>query len=1774
MKSGNRQDLPRIVALGVLLLSAGLFWLIRPSGTPGPPTAADGSAASVESGEKIASATGAIPPPRDHAGAASVGLITTLATQTAPAGAPVPPALDLRSLPLPAPKGDEPPVLVLPGSSVLDPLEALFASEPGATVVVPLGDGIRFTGTLLRKDLQPGTRVLGVSVSDGTSTLHLERTRRGDYRGSIVHRFSPVAHRLATREDGAFVIEQRTFHELVCAAPGATPQSASGLPLPAGIDPAEASAPAEGEVAEATPPSRDSRPSATAVIYLDFDGQSVSGTEWNTLRNVTTINAAASTLTTNEMDEVWARVAEDFAPFHISVTTNAARYTNAPQNRRIRVIITPTSSWYGSAGGVAYLGSFTWTGDTPCWVFENLLGDDVKSIAEAASHEAGHTFNLKHDGRGSNEYYYGVDTTLVSWGPIMGAGYNAAFTQWSKGEYSNATNLEDDLAILANATNGFGYRTDDKGDTLATAPVLRLQDGSTTLVADGGVIEKNTDLDLMRFTAGAGTVSLQVRPAAISPNLYLKADLLDSAGTVLLSRTATKSGTTLTLSQSVAAGTYYLRVDGVGMPVAAGSSPPYAYDVSGYGSIGEYAVSGSIPVSSAPAVLSVAPLSISQTSPQGQNAGSQSFTVRNAGGGSLAYTVTESLSWLSASPASGNSTGAEVVHTLTYATTGLAPGTYPGSITVTATGVSGSPQVIDLVLTVTPAGSGLTFSNAGAITFPSSGTTASASPYPAGISVSGVTQPIGSVSVELRNLQHSWASDLDLLLVAPNGQNVMLLSDTGGNLAVAGGSATLLFRDDAGSAPSTTALSTGTYRPTNYGDEDVLPSPAPPGPHGTTLSALVAGGVNGTWQLFAVDDFPSSDGGQILDGWSLTLIPSAGPAAPTGVYATDGSFTDRVRISWTASSGATGYEVFRSLIDSPGSAQSIGTTTATSFDDSTTSVGDTHFYWVKASNTGGTSAFSTSDAGFRGATATSNDAFSNRTSLSGESVNVSASNIAASKESGEPNHAGNAGGRSLWWSWTAPSAGTLTVDTVGSSFDTLLGVYTGTSVSALTTRGADDDSGGNLTSRTVVQVTAGTTYAIAVDGYGGASGTVNLTLAFSVLVTPPPTPPSISASDGAFTDRVRIEWTASAGATSYDVRRNTTTAFASSTLLGNTAAVTYDDTTAIAGTTYHYWVVARNSAGASSPAGPESGFRTAPLSNDNFANRTLLTGNTASVTADNATATKEVGEPAHAGNSGGRSLWWRWVAPSAGTLVIDTIGSSFDTLLGVYTGTGVASLTTRAADDDSGGNTTSRVTLTVTSGTEYQIAVDGFGGGSGSVKLQLNFQVSATPPPAPGGLSATDDIFTDRVRLTWNTAAGAASYDIYRHTGTNFSLASLVGNVATTSYDDLTAAAGTTYSYWVVSRNTAGTSAPAGPESGRRAAAMPNHDFANRTSLSGSGVSASGNSSGAGKESGEPNHAGDAGGQSLWWSWTAPSAGSLTIDTFGSDFDTLLAVYTGTSVSALTPVASNDDFNGATSRVSFPVAGGTTYQIAIDGFRGASGNVSLHLAFQPATSGSNDDFADRFPLNGEFLTVTATNASATREPGEPNHGGTSIGRSLWWTWTAPRDGVLVVDTYGSNFDTTLAVYLGDATDQLTLLAENDDDGDSGTFNSVVSLAVFEGEELAITVDGYNGASGAITLNLAFTSSPLPPSTLRARALPRGKIEVTWAPGVNAISYLIERRDPGSARWRVAGRVSGSSQRFVQTRLRPRSYYSFRVRSVNASGASDPSPVAGARTRAR
>lgn len=403
-----------------------------------------------------------------------------------------------------------------------------------------------------------------------------------------------------------------------------------------------------------------------------------------------------------------------------------------------------------------------------------------------------------------------------------------------------------------------------------------------------------------------------------------------------------------------------------------------------------------------------------------------------------------------------------------------------------------------------------------------------------------------------------------------------------------------------------------------------------------------------------------------------------------------------------------------------------------------------------------------------------NDDFANAIVLSGTTATSGPdSTVGATKETGEPDHADDAGGASIWYRWTAPGDGAVIISTAGSTFDTTLGVYTGTAVNALTEVAANDDDpvSGDATSRVTHEVSSGTAYRIAVDGFGGATGNAYLSITYS-----------------------------------------------------------------------------------------------APPANDDFADALVISGASVGRGSDsNLAATKETGEPDHAGNPGGSSVWYRWAAPGAGTVTISTYGSDFDTLLAVYTGSSVSGLTPVASNDDDPvyGCCSSSVTFATSPSTVYRIAVDGLGGAQGTIVFALDYTGTVLPP--------ANDNFADAT---------------------------------------------------VVS----GTDILQGPD----------------TTLA------------ATKETGEPDHAGNTGGASIWYAWTAPGDGAVAVDTAGSNFNTLLGIYTGTSVDALTPVAANDDDpvnGGGASALEFTATGGATYAIAIDGKDGATGSAVLNLHLSaPATA--------------------------------------------------------------------------------------------------------------------------------------------------------------------------------------------------------------------------------
>jgi serralysin len=158
-----------------------------------------------------------------------------------------------------------------------------------------------------------------------------------------------------------------------------------------------------------------------------------------------------------------------------------------------------------------------------------------KNAAEVISHELGHTLKLSHDGRTTpvEDYYAGHGSDDVGWAPIMGSGYTKNLTQWSKGEYPNADNTEDDLFKITEENNDVDYRADDHGINLGTASYLYIDPQDDSVDSDG-VIETRADVDALRFTLTTTTsVTLTAEPIANGPNLDIYAELRDVGGGVL-----------------------------------------------------------------------------------------------------------------------------------------------------------------------------------------------------------------------------------------------------------------------------------------------------------------------------------------------------------------------------------------------------------------------------------------------------------------------------------------------------------------------------------------------------------------------------------------------------------------------------------------------------------------------------------------------------------------------------------------------------------------------------------------------------------------------------------------------------------------------------------------------------------------------------------------------------------------------------------------------------------------------------------------------------------------------------------------------------------------------------------------------------------------------------------------------------------------------------------------------------------------------------------------
>lgn len=332
-----------------------------------------------------------------------------------------------------------------------------------------------------------------------------------------------------------------------------------------------------------------SKPGSDRTIYLDFRGGTVTDTYWNASYtsgapivvppwdadgNSATLSIAEQKI----IQTTWHVVAEDFAPWDVNVTTadpgRAAidRANTADQKFGQRVMFSNSNHGLCSGcGGVAVVGAFDAVGTYagPVWAFTDALFGDPKYFGDVASHELGHTFTLAHDGTSQTNYYAGHG----DWSPIMGSAAWRPIVQWSKGEYGDANQQQDDLALIA--ANGVNLNPDDHGNTIATGTRI------TPAAPVEGLIATSSDVDHFAFD-GSGPFTASLSTWAEHPNLDARLRLLNSSGTQVAVSDPQKLATPSLSVPALPNGRYSIAVDGVGW------GDPLGLGYTDYGSLGTY----------------------------------------------------------------------------------------------------------------------------------------------------------------------------------------------------------------------------------------------------------------------------------------------------------------------------------------------------------------------------------------------------------------------------------------------------------------------------------------------------------------------------------------------------------------------------------------------------------------------------------------------------------------------------------------------------------------------------------------------------------------------------------------------------------------------------------------------------------------------------------------------------------------------------------------------------------------------------------------------------------------------------------------------------------------------------------------------------------------------------------------------------------------------------------------------------------------------------------
>ena len=600
---------------------------------------------------------------------------------------------------------------------------------------------------------------------------------------------------------------------------------------------------------------------------------------------------------------------------------------------------------------------------------------------------------------------------------------------------------------------------------------------------------------------------------------------------------------------------------------------------------------------------------------------------------------------------------------------------------------------------------------------------------------------------------------------------------------------------------------------------------------------------------------------------------------------------------------------------------------------------------------------------------------------------------------------------------------------------------------------------------------------------------------------------------------------------------------------------------------YRFKVTATNSAGTSAASTLSSSVTIAGDSsnNDFFSQRKVLNNAVSPITDTNVGATYESGEPITYGST--NATKWYGFAPATSSLVtIDLSGSTFDTVLGVYTGSSVSQLSLIAKDDDSGDGATSKLTFNATAGQSYKIQIGNYNYSTGTIRLTWGVSTSCSYG------YPINDKWLDPIQISGSGTSCIETNDALWYTsGEPF-----------ISYTD--------YSIWYVIKPTESTTVTldlSGSNfdtfmSVHRTSVLPPWSNSQLTTVAYDDDGGEGSTSRISDLSISSGYwylvrvagYGDARGNSkLTWTIGGRPSAPTNVTASAADSSATIswdapASSGGSTITSYEVTSNSGNYSCTASNQSCTISNMTygQYSFTVSAINAIDRGSPSSPSNSVVVGNGNDIKANARPLNQDL--TYGSNQYATAETDEPNHGNSGAGKSMWYSLTVSTPSKLTIETFQNAFDTVLAVYSTDGSDGFTGLTEittNDDDPDGQVGASRVSWTAFPGTSYLLAVDSYEDPNNPNphvgTFNLRKTAEQLVlPSTPRnvKVSIEDTGVNITWEKpttgngsitsySVNAVGTGLQCISSVSRmRCKIDGLVRGQG-------------YSFKVRAQNPLG---------------